>query len=108
MGERVMRRTVRGTVRDASGKPVEGAAIFAVGRLESRERGNGWYFTHRGQEHQILAQSASDPDGKFVLDFALDPAVLIVDVIARFDGMGLTARNYTHGLVAMATRSSRR
>jgi beta-lactamase regulating signal transducer with metallopeptidase domain len=94
-GDQVMRRTVRGTVRDVSGKPVEGAEIVAVGWLESRERRNGWYFTHHGEEPQILAQAASDRDGKFVLELALDAAVDTVHVIARLTGMGLTARNYS-------------
>ena len=62
-GDQVRRRSVRGTVRVASGKPVEGAAIVAVGRLESRERANGWYFTHRGEEQQTLAKASSDRDG---------------------------------------------
>ena len=94
-GNQVTRRTVRGTVRDITGKPVSGVSIFAVGLLEQKPRTNGWYFTHHGDERQTLAQTSSDRDGKFILDLALDPAVLNVEVIARSAGMGLTARNFS-------------
>ncbi len=93
--DQVTRRTMHGTVRDMSGKPVAGASIVAVGTLEPRKRANGWYFTHNGEEQQTLAQASSDRDGKFVLELALDPDVLNVDVIARSTGMGLAARNYS-------------
>jgi beta-lactamase regulating signal transducer with metallopeptidase domain len=91
-GHVFVHRALRGFVRDATGKPVTDASIFAVGRLEYREPPNGWYFTHHGEKRQTLAQVSSDRDGKFVLDLDLDSAVLIVDLIARSPGMGLTAR----------------
>jgi beta-lactamase regulating signal transducer with metallopeptidase domain len=91
----VIRRTVSGSVRDISGKPVAGASVFAMGLLEIRKRANGWYFTHHGEEQQTLGRTSSDRDGKFVLNLALAPPVVDVDVIAQSPGLGLTARNYS-------------
>ena len=82
-----------GTVRDASGKPVEGASIVAVGALEFAERANGWYFTHHGEEQQILAQTPPTATASLSSISTLDPAVLNVDVIA-VDRHGASARNY--------------
>ena len=91
-----------------SGKPVEGAAIVAVGTARAREAKQRLVFHPSGEEQQILAKASSDREGKFVLEFSrFDPAVLNVDVIAQFNGMGLTARNPARGLVAMATCSMR-
>ena len=73
MGDQVTRRTVRGTVRDMSGKPVEGASIVAVGTLEFRRASERLVFhASAGKRQQTLAQASSDRDGKFVLDLALD------------------------------------
>jgi beta-lactamase regulating signal transducer with metallopeptidase domain len=94
-GDPVRRRVIKGTVREASGKPVAGASIFVVGHHEHRERTNGWYFTHGADESHILGQVAADSEGRFVLDLALDPAVLNVDVITRAAGMGLAGRNFS-------------
>jgi hypothetical protein len=93
--DQVTHRVVRGAVRDGSGKPVAGASIFAVAELEYTQSKDGWNFTHHGQPSRILAQVASDREGRFVLDLAIDPAVIDVVVIARSAGMGLTGRNFS-------------
>jgi beta-lactamase regulating signal transducer with metallopeptidase domain len=69
-------RMIRGSVRDATARPVAGASVFAV----------------RGR---VLAQAICDQNGGFTLELALDPAVMSVDIFAKAAGMGLTGRNYS-------------
>ena len=65
----VVPRTVRGTVRDRSGRPIAGASIFAVGQRTDHKT-------------EVLTRVSSDRDGKFTLDLAIDPGVLNLHVIA--------------------------
>jgi RNA polymerase sigma factor (sigma-70 family) len=65
---------VRGTVRDAAGKPVAGASVYWVGPLRMAMPG---YLMPRGQERyrdsQLLGRTKSDGEGKFALHAAFDP-----------------------------------
>jgi hypothetical protein len=88
-------RVVRGTVRDPSGHPIPGAAVFAVGEIEPKPRMVDGRLAYRGPRERVLAEAPTDRGGRFTLDLALDRGILNLNVVVRAAGMGLAARNYS-------------
>ncbi len=58
-------RAVRGTVRDASGKLIADASIFAVGQLEPQPQMVDGRLQYTDEREKVLTRASSDRDGKF-------------------------------------------
>ena len=93
--QRSIRRTLWGEVRDTAGKPVSGAAIFAVGTAEPKSEMVDGQLEQVGEVQKILGQTISAKAGGFQLELRVGPEIQGVDLVAKGPDGALSAANFS-------------